>query len=302
MERQWYIATPAGVLGPMEGAAVLALVRTGGARPDAQVCTADDHQWIEMRRVPELAREMAPEDATPGMERQWFVAARSGLLGPMDGAAVVGLVRSGEARPDTQVCSTDERYWIDMRRVPELAREMAQQDGKALAEPYVCAPPPPPGEPWFYNVPFGRAVLLQWLSFGFYFPAWEHEHHSWLRRRSPPQGVRYAGQVLMAAELASAHARVGLPDPGLRLQPVSEGLYALCWITLFLLPIVAVIELQYLVAVQTAAAAVNRQVAPGAAPPPPMGFSEWLAVALGLAVWSFVAVLGWMWVAPFRAS
>jgi hypothetical protein len=36
------------------------------------------------------------------MERQWFVATRSGVVGPTDGAAVVALVRSGGARPDTQ--------------------------------------------------------------------------------------------------------------------------------------------------------------------------------------------------------
>jgi hypothetical protein len=228
------------------------------------------------------------------MERQWFVATRAGVLGPMEGAGVVALVRSGGARPDTQVCTADEHQWIQMRHVPELAREMARQDAMPWPEPHVPVPlpPPPPGEPWFYDVPVGRAVALQWVSFGLYFSVWQYRHESWLRRRAPLQGSEYDDiDSLLAGEVASAAARLGLPaDPRLRLPATSDGLDASERFFRCFWPIEMVMDLWFLRKVQTATEIVNREVAPGAARPL-MGLGEWLAVAGGVVVWFLMALV-----------
>jgi hypothetical protein len=202
------------------------------------------------------------------MERQWYVAARGGVLGPMESAAVLDLVRSGDARPDTQVCSTDEREWVEMRRVRELAAEMAREDAVALAQPHAHVPPPPPGEPWFYNVPVRRAVALHCVSCGWYSHVWHYRHQSWLRRRARIPGSAYDNvYALLLDEITFASARLGLPDP--------LGVLLARW--------------TFIGKAQSAAEIVNQAVAPGASRPP-MGFGEWAAIAGGLVQWAVFAL------------
>lgn len=229
------------------------------------------------------------------MQRQWFVASPGGVRGPMDGEAVVRLVRSGEIQPGTQVCCAVERDWAPMQRFLELVDEMARQDAAALAappEPWVGVPPPPPGEPWFYDVPTGRAILLQVASFGWYFPVWQHRHQSWLRRRGPVHGSQYDDvDRMLPWQLGVAKASLGLrPGSEQHLPPHSAGLYVLVYFICLLLPILVAVELQFIVGAQRAAEEVNRAVAPMAARPP-MELGEWLSLAGGLVSWGIAALL-----------
>lgn len=216
------------------------------------------------------------------------MAAPAGVLGPMDGAAVVALVRSGEARPDTQICSTDDRVWIEMRYVGALAGEMARLDAIATAAQESLTAPPPPGEPWFYNVSPGRAMLLEILSLHGYAAVWSIRHREWIERRAGPLGspiwqLRF--DKWLPRQIATAAEQVGVRDRILLdLAPIDNGLLLLSGLCGCFMPITLAVGFHKLLQAQEAAEIVNQAVAPDA-PRPPMGLGEWMAVLLGLAGW-----------------
>jgi hypothetical protein len=222
------------------------------------------------------------------METLWAVATRDGQRTGLDTAAVIALLRSGEITPASLVWREGWPDWVPLRQVPELAGALAPAPGFGARRDPASTPPPGPGEPWFYNVAPGRALLLWWASAGFYALVWAYRHRSWLERRagaitSPFWQFRY--DRWLPAEVASAAQRVGVRDRvKVTLAPINDALLVLSALCCCLLPIVLGIGVLRLTELQKAAEVVNQAVAPGAARPP-MDVGEWVSLVVGLGVW-----------------
>jgi GYF domain 2 len=216
----------------------------------------------------------------------WWVAAPGGVVGPAGAAQVLEMVRTGQATPASLVCRVGHTEWVALGRDPELALVLAQVQRGAPGR--VETPPPPPGEPWFYNVAPGRALLLDVVSVGSYALVWAYRHRSWLERRrgaltSPLWQFR--ADKWLPVEIASAAQRVGVAHRvTIDLQPINDALLVLSALCCCLLPITLGIGVHRFIQMQNAAEIVNQAVAPGA-PRPPMDVGEWLSVLVGLGIW-----------------
>jgi hypothetical protein len=229
------------------------------------------------------------------METLWTVAMRGGDRTGLDAAAVMALLWAGEITPGTLVCRAGHTQWVALQRDPELALALAraQHAAAGAARPAGgrdpgATPPPAPGEPWFYNVAPGRAILLDVVSVGFYSLVWAYRHRSWLERRAGPITSpfwQFRFDKWLPGEVASAAERVGVQDRvKVELAPINDALLVLSALCFCLLPIVLVIGFSRFSQLQNAAEVVNQAVAPGA-PRPPMDVGEWASVLVGLGIW-----------------
>jgi hypothetical protein len=216
----------------------------------------------------------------------WWLAGPGGVVGPMGAQQVLEMVRTGEATPASLVCRVGQTEWIALGRDPDLAPALA--GARQLAPGHVETPPPPPGEPWFYNVAPGRALLLDVVSAGTYALVWAYRHRSWLERRRGPVTSplwQFRADKWLPREIASAAERVGVRHRvTIELQPINDALLVLSALCCCLLPVVLAIGVHRFVQMQKAAEIVNQAAAPGA-PRPPMDVGEWLSVLVGLGIW-----------------
>lgn len=215
----------------------------------------------------------------------WWVAGPGGVVGPMGAAQVQEMVRAGQATAASLVCRVGQTEWVAVGSDPELAPALARA---YVAPRPVATPPPPPGEPWFYNVEPGRALLLDVVSFGTYALVWAYRHRTWLERRQGPVTSpiwQFRADKWLPREIASAAERVGVRHRvTIDLQPINDALLVLSALCFCLLPVVLGIGVHRFIQMQKAAEIVNQTVAPGA-PRPPMDVGEWLSVLVGFGIW-----------------
>jgi len=216
----------------------------------------------------------------------WVAVPGGGVVGPFGAAQVLEMVRTGQATPASLVCPVGRTEWVAMERDPELAPVLAQ--ARRAAPGRAETPPPPPGEPWFYNVAPGRALLLDVVSAGTYGLVWAYRHRRWLERRRGPLTSplwQFRADKWLPREIASAAQQVGVAHRvTIELQPINDALLVLSALCCCLLPITLGIGVHRFIQMQNAAEVVNQATAPGA-PRPPMDVGEWLSVLVGLGLW-----------------
>lgn len=221
----------------------------------------------------------------------WTVWTRNGERSGVDAAGLQEMLRSGEAAPHTTVRRHGDARWQPITSVPEVALAVARAEYAARGHDPADTPPPPPGEPWFYNVAPRRAVLLHLLSAGLYSFVWSHRHRTFLERRAGPVSspfwqLRY--DRWLPGEVATAAQRLGLLDEILLdVRPLGDTLLVLSAVCP---PVAVAIGFAKASDLQSAAEVVNRAVAPGA-PRPPMDVGEWVSVSAGLCCWIALPLL-----------
>jgi GYF domain 2 len=222
------------------------------------------------------------------MQTLWTVATRGGNREGLDTPALMALLRAGAIAPSSPVWRAGYSAWVPLQLVPELALAIARESSIAGGHDPAAMPPPPPGEPWFYNVAPDRALLLDVVSAGTYSLIWAYRHRRWLERRGGPITSplwQFRWDKWLPVEVVSAADRVGvLHLVRLDLAPMNDVLLVLSSFCCCLVPVILVVGVVRLGQVQKAAEIVNQAVAPNA-PRPPMDMGEWVSVLFGLAVW-----------------